>query len=175
MSTPARPADLAVPAVVARHGNTALIVGVVGLLLTAVGAALNLDQFFRSYLLAFLFWTGIGVGCLSIALIHYQTGGMWGLVIRRAQEAGARTLPWCAVLFVPLLPGLSRLYEWADAARRAADPVLSHKGLYLNVPFFVARALFYFAVWGLLAYALDRGSQRLDATKGRGRAYFDLS
>ena len=33
------------------------------------------------------------IGCLSITLIHHLTGGLWGLVIRRLLEAGARTLP----------------------------------------------------------------------------------
>ena len=54
----------------------------------------NAGQFYRSWLFAFLFWIGIALGCLSITLIHNLTGGMWGLVIRRLLEAGARTLPW---------------------------------------------------------------------------------
>jgi hypothetical protein len=174
VSTPVvRGADLSAPALVDRHGRTALIAGVAGLLLTGLGAALNLDQFFRSYLLGFLFWTGVGVGCICILLIHHLTGGWWGLVIRRLLEAGARTLPLCALLFLPLVLGLPRLYEWADAARRAADPLLRHKELYLNVPFFLLRAAFYFAVWSGLAVVLDRASLKLDALGGKGRGYYN--
>lgn len=175
MSTPIRAADLAAPELVARHGRTALVVGVVGLVLTAVGAALNLDQFFRSYLLGFLFWTGLGIGCLSVTLINHLTGGMWGLVVRRVLEAGARTLPFCALLFLPLALGLPRLYEWADPARRAADPLLLHKALYLNVPFFLLRAAFYFGVWSALSVAIDRVSLQLDGAAGNERAYERLS
>ena len=169
------PADLATPARVERVGRPALIAGAAGLLLTAVGAVFNADQFFRSYLYGFLFWTCVGVGCLSISLIHHLTGGWWGLVIRRLLEAGARTLPFCALLFVPLVFGLPRLFEWADAARVQADPILLHKSLYLNAPFFLARAVFYFAVWSLLARALDRSSLELDAAQGDERRYLVVS
>ncbi|HET8646951.1 MAG TPA: hypothetical protein VFO85_15760, partial [Vicinamibacteria bacterium] len=108
-------------------------------------------------------------------LIHHLTGGWWGLVIRRLLEAGARTLPLCALLFVPLAFGLPRLFEWADAARVQADPVLQHKALYLNVPFFLARAVFYFAVWTFLALAVDRSSVELDAIAGDERRYLRVS
>jgi hypothetical protein len=153
----------------------ALIAGGAGLALTALGAFFKPDQFFRSYLLGFLFWTSLGVGCLSITLIQYLTGGWWGLVIRRLLEAGARTLPLCAVLFLPLALGLPRLYEWADAARVQADAILMHKATYLNIPFFLGRAAFYFAVWIGLAFALDRASVEMDAAAGDERRYRRIS
>ena len=44
------------PAEVGSFQKRALIVGVVFLLLLAVGAVLDRPQFFHSYLVAFLFW-----------------------------------------------------------------------------------------------------------------------
>jgi len=170
-----RPQELALPARVEGWGRTALIAGGAFLALTALGLFFNPDQFFRSYLLGFLFWTSVGVGCLSITLIQHLTGGWWGLVIRRLLEAGARTLRLCLLLFLPVAVGLPRLYEWADAARVQGDPILTHKALYLNMPFFLARALFYFAVWIGLGYLLDRYSVELDATAGNERAYQHIS
>ena len=176
MSAPlVRPQDVAVPARVERYARTALIVGGAGLGLTLLGAFFNPDQFFRSYLLGFLFWTSLSVGCLSIILIHHLTGGWWGLVIRRLLEAGARTVPLCALLFLPLALGLPRIYEWADSVRAQADPILRHKALYLNVPFFLGRAAFYFAVWTLLAFVLDRSSMEIDAAAGDQRRYLRAS
>jgi hypothetical protein len=150
-----------VPEAIGRLERGALVAGVAGLVLTALGAVLNVDQFFRSYLLAFLFWGGIAVGCMSISMIHHLSGGMWGLVIRRILEAGTRTLPLVAALFLPLLLGLPRLYEWARP-EAAADPLLREKDIYLNVPFFVMRAVFYFAVWCGLAYFLNQWSLEMD-------------
>jgi hypothetical protein len=62
MSTPA----FAVPPALDRIRGTALLVGVAGMLLSLVGGALDPTQFFRSYLFAFLFWTGIGLGATGL-------------------------------------------------------------------------------------------------------------
>ena len=132
----------------------------VGLLACAVGFFLDPAQFYRSWLFAFLFWAGISVGCLSIAFIDHLTGGMWGLLIRRFLEAGTRLFPLLAVLFLPVVLGLGRLYPWTQPGE---DPLLKHKALYLNAPFFLGRAVFYFAVWTLLSHFLNRWSRELDA------------
>jgi len=50
-----------------------------------------------------------------------------------------------------------------------------HKAPYMNVPFFVARALFYFAVWIGLAFLLDRSSTEMDAAAGDERRYQRIS
>ncbi|MEO8051355.1 MAG: ATP-binding protein, partial [Acidobacteriota bacterium] len=35
------------------------------------------DRFFPSYLVAYLFWIGIGLGCLGITMLHHLVGGAW--------------------------------------------------------------------------------------------------
>ena len=44
-----------------------------------------------------------------------------------------------------------------------SDEVLRHKAPYLNMPFFIARAVVYFAGWWGLSYLLNKWSQRQDA------------
>ena len=63
---------------------------------------LNLQQFFQSYLVAYMFVVGIVLGSLAIVMVHHVSGGMWGLVIRRLLESSTRTIPLMALLFVPL-------------------------------------------------------------------------
>jgi hypothetical protein len=143
--------------------RNAIVVGGVGALVLAVGAFASPEHFFPAYLFAYLFWVGVGIGCLSILHIHHLTGGIWGLVIRRPLEAGARTLrPAFALLFLPLLLGLPRLYVWARPDAVRGDHVLEQKAAYLNVPFFVGRAAFYFVVWMVLAHLFSRWSLELD-------------
>jgi hypothetical protein len=156
MASPALP----FPSSIARLERNARGVAVVGLLGCAVGFFLDPAQFYRSWLFAFLFWSGISVGCLSISFINHLTGGMWGLVIRRFLEAGTRLFPLLLVLFLPVVLGLGRLYPWTQPGD---DPLLKHKALYLNAPFFLGRAVFYFAVWTLLSHFLNRWSRELDA------------
>jgi hypothetical protein len=147
------------PSAIARLERTALPVGLAGLAVCAAGFFLAPDQFYRSWLYGFLFWSGLSLGCLSLSLISHLTGGMWGLLIRRFLEAGTRLFPLLAVLFVPVAAGLGRLYPWTHPGD---DSVLLHKAAYLNVPFFLGRAAFYFAVWILLARFLNRWSLELD-------------
>ena len=140
----------------------ALAVGVVVLGGCIAGGMMNPEQFFRSYLLAFVFWNGIAVGSLAILMLQYLTGGAWGIAIRRELEAAARTTPWTALAFVPLLAGVRRLYVWANAEAVLHDELLRRKELYLNLPFFVVRAALSFGAWILLAYLLSRWSRAQD-------------
>lgn len=148
----------------ARIRQRSLVVGVIGLAATAAGAFAGPDQFFHSYLLAYFYWLGTGLGCLALVMIYHLTGGAWGVAARRVLEAGSRTLPVMAVLFLPLLFGLDRLYLWTHTAEVAADPVLRLKTAYLNVPFFIVRAVGYFVAWLALAYFLNRWSGEQDRT-----------
>jgi hypothetical protein len=148
----------------ARVERPALIAGGAALALTALGGLFDPRQFFHSYLFAFLFCLGLGLGCLSVLMIHHLTGGLWGLVIRRVLEAGTRTIPLAALLFVPLALGLGWLYPWVHP--EAGDAVLreavEHKHLYLNRGFFLLRAGLYFAAWWGLARAMNRWSLASD-------------
>ena len=47
----------------------------------------------RGYLIAYMFWTGLSLGCLALLMAQYLSAGLWGLVIRRFLEAGAKVLP----------------------------------------------------------------------------------
>jgi hypothetical protein len=156
--------------VLERLEKTGLAVGGLFLLALAAGFALDRGQFFRSYLFGFLFWVGIGVGSLGLAMLNHLTGGLWGLVPRRFHEAAARTLPAMALLFVPVVLGASSLYTWAQPEVVAGDELLQEKAAYLNVPFFAARAVFYFAVWGLLAWRLSSWSRQQDGGADPARA-----
>jgi hypothetical protein len=73
-------------------------------------------------------------------------------------------MPWMALLFVPVAFGMSHLYPWLDADAVAGDHLLQEKALYLNGPFFLARAAFYFAVWVGLAFFLTTWSAQQDRT-----------
>ena len=168
-----------VPAL-ARLQQRALIVGVLGLAAGAIGAVQNPDQFFRSWLIGFMFCLGLSLGSLALLMLQHMSGGQWGLVGRRVFEAASRNLPFVALMFVPMLFGLPRLYVWARPEAVQADHILQMKAPYLNVPFFIARAVLYFAIWIGMAWTAeqlvggpgsrrDRGDTRRFAPLPRGQ------
>jgi hypothetical protein len=140
----------------------ALVTGGVALALCLVGAFLDPPQFFRSYLTAYVFWLGVPLGCLGLLMVHHLVGGTWGFVIQRPLESALRTFPVMALLFVPLFFGLADLYVWARPEVVREDALLQQKAVYLNVPFFIARAVLYFAVWITVAQRLTRWSGEQD-------------
>lgn len=150
------------PPGVGRVQRSSLALGVACLALLLLIALGEPTQFFRSYLFAYVFWIGIPLGSLAFIMLHHLTGGRWGFGIRRLLEACSRTLPLMTLLFLPLPLGLARLYLWAQPAAVAADSMLQYKRPYLNVPFFLARAVFYFLVWLGLSYLLNRWSHDQD-------------
>lgn len=147
-----------------RVQRQALLVGGVALALSAIGLFSNTPQFFRSYLVAYLYWISLPLGSFALLMLHHLVGGGWGFVIRRMMEAATRTFLPMALLFLPIVLGLSHLYEWTHADVVAKDEVLRHKSSYLNVPFFLARAAVYFIVWIGWSYLLNKWSSEQDRT-----------
>ncbi len=149
---------------VGRFQQMALIVGVIGLVATAVGFFVSQEQFFQSYLFGYIFWIQIALGCFALVMLHHLVGGNWSFAVRRIAESGAMTLPLMALLFLPIIFGIPQIYIWADPEFVAEFKLMQHKEPYLNVPFFIGRAVFYFTVWILLAYLLNRWSLKQDDT-----------
>lgn len=140
----------------------ALAVAAVAVMLALLGFFLDREEFFRSYLLGYVMWVSVAVGCVPLLMMHYLTSGPWGFALRRFLEAGAWPLPLLALLFLPLLAGLPVLYVWAQPSAVATDALLQHKQPYLNVPFFVGRTAVYLLLWAGLAWLLIRWSRRQD-------------
>ena len=67
-----------------------LLVGAAGLVLLFIGAFADSQQFFQSYLVGYIYWLVISLGCLGVLMLHHLVSGRWGFVIRRLLESGAR-------------------------------------------------------------------------------------
>jgi len=151
----------------AGHGFARL--PLVGIGVAAIGAALlaifgtqHAGRLFAAWLVAFVFFLTIALGCLYFVLIHTAMQGSWGVLVRRVAENAAATLPVFAILFLPVAFGLHSLYHWSDPEAIAHDALLRFKQPYLNEPFFFARAAFYFVVWSGIALWFRRQSRLQD-------------
>ena len=162
--------ELMPPPVVQTIGRRSLIIGAIAGALAIIVAVLRHDgpdEFFRGYLLSFMAWLGIALGSMVILMLRHLTKGGWGMIIRRILGAAMRTLPLFALLFIPLLFALPRLYPWARPLGDVPDKNLrqhlqniTHS--YLNVHGFIIRAIIYFAIWGTLIFLLTKWSKEQD-------------
>lgn len=149
-----------------RIQRNALMVGAVGLIALIIGIFLAPRVGMQSYLWAYIFWSGLTLGCLGIYLLHNVVGGNWGVVIRRFLESGIRTLPLIFIGIIPIVIGMymGLLYIWTNPEYvKEAASVAAKRG-YLTPWFFAVRVALYFAIWFIWGFRMLRMSDEQDRT-----------
>jgi hypothetical protein len=154
-------ADVAIPELAGLQRRF-LLAGAVGAAVSLAGLLVDVRQFLQSYLMAYMVCLGLTLGCLALGMVHQLSGGAWGVVLRRPIGAASRVIPVMTAMFLPIAIGMKQLYPWTNAELVAASELLQHKQLYLNIPFFLVRAAFYFVVWNAIAYFLNAWSLEQD-------------
>jgi hypothetical protein len=148
----------------------------IALLLFNSGTFEGRQQFFRAYLVGYLFCFGLMLGSTALLMLQHVTGGKWGLVIRRMLEAGSRTLPIVGFMFIPIAFGAKYLYPWAGAMPLDVhgQHALHVREPFLNFNAWVGRAIFYFLSWGLFIYLFNKWSLKQDVPPESPEAANDL-
>jgi hypothetical protein len=172
-------ADLSTPAVVKTWQRWGLMVGGAASILVLIGAFIQPQQFFRAYLFNYMDWLGIALGSSAMLMIRHLTKGAWGMVVRRIWGAAMRTIPLLTLLFIPVAIGIKYLYPWAwpESALTGDQKLLEHVEHirpYMNVQWFIIRAVFYFAVWNAISYFLTKWSREQDKPPVRDNNRFKI-
>lgn len=149
-----------------RSFTQSLAAGVVLSIVSCVGGFLDPGDFFRSYLMGYLFWLGVALGALGIVMMQYLTSGAWGVMTRRTLESATRTIPVLALLFLPIAFGIPHLYDWAHPDLVRKEYTLAHRAPYMNPTMFLLRAAIYFAIWYAFTYFLNKWSAAQDERGG---------
>ena len=146
----------------------------------ASGAVLVAGLVFDSHatLAAYLVaWIGLGsipIGALGILMMAYLVRWSWTWALRPILIPALATLPVVALLLLPILIWMVKLYP--AAADSASLP--SFKALYLTPWFFSLRAIAYFVIWSLLSLWLrdaGRNSDRMTRAAAVGIIIYALS
>jgi hypothetical protein len=133
----------------------------------ALGSAAGdgLRHFSYSWLVSFAYFLSISLGALVFVPLQFVTRASWSVVIRRLAEVMAMALPFLALLLLPILLNLGRVYEWAsDHPHHLTPDLAAHKAPFLNPTFFTVRWIVNFAIWTWLAHFFWRTSRRQDTT-----------
>ena len=147
-------------------GLVLVVVGLVLCLLAAWGEEYRV-RLAHGYLWAFTFGWSLALGALFFVALQHLVGAAWSVVVRRVAEMFAASIWVMALLFIPVLiycysGAGANLYPWLDAEHVAHDAVLSGKQAYLNVSFFIWRAVGFFILWLAFSAFFVRGSHRQD-------------
>ncbi len=137
------------------------VVAVIGLVLCVVAAFLSPEQFAYSWLFGFAYFFTLCAGCLFWIIVHHAVDAEWSVVVRRQWENIASLLALMALFFVPVFLLRQHLYEWMTIPR-GEDHLLDAKRLYLNLPFFIVRAVFFLAYFSIAAWMFRRISINQD-------------
>ena len=161
---PAKPTDITIPEG-SLWAKLPLIGGVLAVI--CLGATLGMAggehraRAMFSYLWAFELYLGFALAALGFLLIDTVARAAWSVTMRRITETMAATLPFFAVLFIPIIAiGYHELYPWTHES----DTVLDKKRWFLSDGFFMGRAAVYFVIWSILALVMYRASVANDTT-----------
>ncbi len=178
------PRDLSAPPLVAAWSTRALLVGVVGIVLSLLFLFLpqGVDHFARASVLSFFLVFSLCGGGLCVLMLQYVSGGKWGLVIRRPLEAMTRTQPLMWLLFAAVMLFGRKLYLWmAFPNRDAVENALSNhliteaqahalnwKHILLSPLSVTLQFILIFAYIGLFSGLLNKWSLDRDADPSAG-------
>ena len=165
------PKDIRVPAIERWHGGRNVMIGsaIVGVVCCAaalLGLLTNVHEAALSWLFGFDFWMSISIGALLMLTSFQASRARWPVALRRPLEAMSATALVLPFLFLPVIFLVKVLFPWAGDPHGRFTPhelqLLHHKAPYLNVPFWVGRAVLFLVLWAAVAWLLFRWSRRQD-------------
>jgi hypothetical protein len=125
--------------------KTAVVV--ICLLVLVLGLVIDRRSTLAAYLVAWVAIGAIPLGTLGVLMVSYLVRRAWTERLHAVLVAATSALPVVAILYLPVLIGMTELYPAASGHH----PLPPFKAAYLAPWFFVSRTIFYFVVLWLLA------------------------
>jgi hypothetical protein len=102
-------------------------VAALGAGIAAVGYRDDPSRFPFAYLFGFFVALSLALGNLFFILVLYMAKASWGITVRRIAELYVRRMAIFAILAIPLIGSLPKLFPWAGAPVRAVTSA-EHQG-----------------------------------------------
>ena len=138
----------------------------IGIISFGVGLFTNAERAWYSYLIADLFFLGLGIGATVFLVLHYLSGSGWFVLVRRVLEGLSNHLKVTTVTTLVLFFGLSYIYPWTDQAMMEADHFLHHKVGYFSTSFWGLRVLVFMGILVFFSTKILNNSLRQDSEGG---------
>lgn len=130
--------------------------------LLAAGLWLRDLPLMEAWLFAFVMLFGLVTGSLGLLMIGHLLGDPWLDPIRGELEPASLTMPFIALLAIPLALDLPALYPWARGEGVAEVP--ARRLFFLSPDFFLARSALYLVLWIALAAIVARAGPHKGAS-----------
>lgn len=123
-----------------------------------------------------LFAFGTACAALFFYAIQNASHAGWPIIVLRVMEALASFIPYGGALLIILVIantiGWGHLYHWMDGSLTDPksphfDPIIYERSAYLNIPFYIARTIFYVVGATFFVWKLKSLSKKVDQTKSR--------
>lgn len=112
-----------------------------------LGLLIDPKTMLASYLTAWSVVSAVSIGALAVLFTSYLVRAGWTEDLHEPLTAAALALPAIALLFIPVIIGMSWLYPWMPNA----GELPAFAAVYLAPWFFVLRVFCYFTIWTALA------------------------
>ncbi len=145
----------------------------IGVISYALGFVFDAERTWANYLLNNYYFVSLAIGAAFFGAIQYITQSGWSAGFKRIPEAMVAYLPFAAVFFIIMYFGMHSIFEWTHQEVVQQDHLLQFKSPYLNIPFFFARVVAFFAAWIIMSKLLRRISLKEDEVGGM--EYFEKS
>ncbi|MES3036492.1 MAG: molybdopterin oxidoreductase [Bdellovibrionota bacterium] len=144
--------------------TVAFVLMAIGVITFIIGLVKNQDRMWPAYLVAFFFFTTMGLGGLFFIAINSIAKTGWSTSIRRYSEAMTSFIPFIFIGGLVLIAGFKHLFPWANPEEVASNPILQSKTAYLNTGFFIVRLIIFCGGWFLFKWFIVGNSLKQDQT-----------
>jgi hypothetical protein len=131
-----------------------LVLMAVGVITFIFGLLSDPKLTWANYLVVNYYFLSLAIGGIFFFVLQSISQSGWASAFQRVSEAMMSYIPFAGIFFLLIWFGVNDIYQWSDKEAVAIDPVLQHKAVFLNVPFFMARLIIYFALWVLFVRKL---------------------
>lgn len=178
----------------ARLRWTAALVAIAAAATCWFAARGDIARLMAAYLIGFLFWWQITIGCLGLLALFHLVAARFGRAALPHLASGAAMAPLMALLFVPIATNVPAVFPWARDDANNADRHIARrhrpteaddeqpfaspfyralasenwptKNDYLSTRPFVMRATGYFVIWLAIAWLLGRRTIKMAGSAG---------
>lgn len=144
---------------------TYVLIGI-GVLSFALGFIFDAERTWANYLLNNFYFISLAIGAAFFGAIQYITQSGWSAAFKRIPEAMVAWIPFAGIFFLIMYFGMHSIFEWTHEEVVQSDHLLQYKSPYLNVPFFFARVVVFFAAWIVMSKLLRKLSLQEDEVGG---------